>query len=124
MRGKGLKMLYKVRAKIDKLKMKAFFTALIDGSVADQEPDGSYIVNAMQKAVMTDAETLEWYQACHCATPLKHERETVYDKYLHDFEATLVSEEKNDLKGRSFWECLEDRHSAAFDDAFEDDLYD
>ncbi len=47
-------MLYKVKAKIDKLKMKAFFTALTDGSIADQEPEGSYIVNAMQRALMTD----------------------------------------------------------------------
>ncbi len=105
-------MLYKVKAKIDKLKMKAFFTALTDGSVSDQEPDGSYIVNAMQKAVMTDAETLEWYQTCHCETPLKHERETVYDKYLSDIETTLVHEIKDDIKGASFWSCLEDKHYA------------
>ncbi len=109
------KMLYKVKAKVDKLKMKSFFTALTDGSISDQEPDGSYIVNAMQKALMTDAETLEWYQTCQCATPLKHERETVYDKYLHGIETTSVSEVKDDIKGKSFWDCLEDRH---FDDAY------
>ena len=103
-------MLYKVKAKIDKLKMKSFFTALTDGSIASQEPDGSEIVNAMQKALMSDAETLEWYEACYCDTPLKHERETVYDKYLHDIETTLVYEVKDDIKGRSFWDCLEDKH--------------
>ena len=108
-------MLYKVKAKIDKLKMKAFFTALTDGSVSDQEPDGAEIVNAMQKALMTDAETLEWYQTCQCITPLKHERETVYDRYLHGIETTAVSEVKDDIKGKSFWDCLEDRH---FDDAY------
>ena len=108
-------MLYKVKAKIDKLKMKAFFTALTDGSISNQEPDGSYIVNAMQKALMIDGETLEWYQTCQCATPLKHERETVYDKYLHDIETTPVSEVKDDIKGKSFWDCLEDRH---FDDSY------
>ena len=103
-------MLYKVKAKIDKLKMKAFFTALTDGSIADQEPDGSYIVNAMQKARKTNDNTLEWYQTCQCKTPLKHERETVYDKYLYDLEATLVDEEKDDIKGESFWDCLETWH--------------
>jgi len=108
-------MLYKVKAKIDKLKMKAFFTALTDGSISGQEPDGSYIVKKKKKALMTDAETLEWYQTCQCATPLKHERETVYDRYLHDIEATAVSEVKDDIKGKSFWDCLEDRH---FDDAY------
>ena len=100
-------MVYKVKAKIDKLKMKDFFTALTDGSIADQEPDGSYIVNAMQKAVKTGDTTLEWYQSCDCETPLKHERETVYDKYLYDIETTPVDEEKSDIKGESFWDCLE-----------------
>lgn len=108
-------MLYKVKAKIDKLKMKDFFTALTDGSIAAQEPDGSYIINAMQKALMTDSETVEWYQTCQCATPLKHERETVYDKYLYDIETTPVSEVKDDIQGRSFWDCLEDRY---YDDTY------
>jgi len=103
-------MLYKVKAKIDKLKMKAFYTALTDGTISDQEPDGAEIVNAMQKAVMTSGDTLEWYETCHCATPLRHERETVYDKYLNIVETTLVEEKKSDLKGNSFWDCLEDRH--------------
>ena len=103
-------MLYKVKAKIDKLKMKSFYTALNDGSIADQEPDGAKMVNAMQKAYMTEKDTLEWYETCHCETPLKHERETVYDKYLHDIETTLVYEIKDDIKGTSFWSCLEDKH--------------
>ena len=103
-------MLYKVKAKIDKLKMKAFYTALVDGSIANQEPDGAEIVNAMQKAFMTEKDTLEWYETCHCTTPLKHERETVYDKYLEEIETTLVHEIKDDIKGASFWTCLEDKH--------------
>jgi len=108
-------MLYKVKAKLDKLKMKAFFTALMDGSVTSQEPDGAKIVNAMQKALMPDAETLEWYEVCYCDTPLKHERETVYDKYLHGIETTLVYEIKDDIKGTSFWDYLEDKH---YDDTY------
>ena len=112
-------MLYKVKAKIDKLKMKAFYDVLTDGSVADQEPDGAEIVNAMQQAVMTGNDTLEWYETCLCDTPLKHERETVYDKYLHDIETTLVEERKNDLKGNSFWTCLEDKHFHFDDDLLE-----
>ncbi len=103
-------MVYKVKAKIDKLKMKVFYDVLTDGSVADQEPDGAEIVNAMQQAVMTGNDTLEWYETCHCATPLKHERETVYDKFLSDIETTLVDEVKDDIKGNSFWTCLEDKH--------------
>ena len=103
-------MLYKVKAKIDKLKMRDFYTVLTDGTVGDQDPDGAEIVNAMQKAKMTGNDTLEWYETCHCATPLKHERETVYDKYLSNIETTLVDKENNDIKGNSFWNCLEDKH--------------
>jgi hypothetical protein len=47
-------MLYKVKAKMREGKMEAFFTALTDGSIAAQEPDGPTIVNAMQKALMID----------------------------------------------------------------------
>lgn len=108
-------MLYKVKAKINKLRMKAFYTALTDGSIASQEPDGPDIVNAMQKAVKTEDDTLEWYQTCMCSTPLEHERDTVYDKYLHDIETTLVYEIKNDIQGSSFWDCLENWH---FDDTY------
>ena len=103
-------MLYKVKAKIDKLKMRDFYTVLTDGTVSDQEPDGAEIVNAMLKAKMTGNDTLEWYETCLCDTPLKHERATVYDKYLSQIETTLVDEEQNDIKGNSFWNCLEDKH--------------
>ncbi len=108
-------MLYKIQAKIDKTTMKDFFTALTDGTVASQEPDGPYIVNAMQKALMTDDETVEWYQTCQCATPLKHERETVYDRYLHDIKTTRVSEVKDDIQGRSFWDFMENVY---YDDTY------
>ena len=108
-------MLYKVKAKINKLKMKDFYAALTDGSIAAQEPDGPEIVNAMQKAVKTEDDTLEWYEVCQCATPLEHERDTVYDKYLYDMETILVYEIKDDIQGISFWDCLEDWH---FDDTY------
>ena len=108
-------MLYKVKAKINKLKMKEFYTALTDGSIASLEPNGPDIVNAMQKAKKTESDTLEWYQASTSATPLKYERDTVYDKYLHDIETTPVQEIKNDIKGTSFWDCLETWH---FDDTY------
>ena len=97
--------------------MKAFYTVLTDGNIPEQEPDGTEIINAMQKAVMTGDDTLEWYETCHCATPLKHERETVYDTYLENIETTLVDEVKDDLRGVSFWDCLEDKH---FDFHFDD----
>ena len=45
-------MIYKVKAKIDKLKMKSFYTALVDGSIANQEPDGTEIVNGIKHAIV------------------------------------------------------------------------
>ena len=108
-------MLYKVKAKINKLQMKAFYTALTDGSIAALEPDGPDIVNAMQKAIKTEDDTLEWYESCMCETPLEHERDVVYNQYLQDIETTLVYEIKDDIKGTSFWDCLENWH---FDDIY------
>jgi hypothetical protein len=103
-------MLYKVKAKIQPNKMKDFFAALTDGSIEAQQPDGVYILKAMKDAKMVEDETLAWYEACYCATPLRHERETVYDTYLTDFETTLVYEVKDDIRGKSFWTYLEDNY--------------
>jgi len=105
---KGVTMLYKVKAKINETTLKDFFLALNDGSVETQKPDGRYIVKAMREAVMLDEKTIEWYEGCYCETALKHERETVYDKYLTDFETQMVCDIKDDLKGTSFWEYMEE----------------
>jgi len=101
-------MLYKVKATYKKDTLKAFFTALTDGSISALEPDGPTMVNAMQKAKMIDNDTIVWYEECYCASPLKHERETVYDFYLTGFETELVKEVSDDIKGDLFWEYLED----------------
>ncbi len=55
---------------------------------------------------MIDDENLAWYEVCYCATPLKHEKETVYDKYLYEMKTTLVEETKDDIVGESFWEYM------------------
>ena len=103
-------MLYKIKAKIKPETLKDFFTVLTDGSVESQKPDGTTIVKAMKEAVMTDANHIEWYEVCYCSTPLKHERETVYDKYLLDFETTMVYEVEDDIEGISFWVHLEEAY--------------
>ncbi len=103
-------MLYKIKAKLKPETLKDFFTVLTDGSVASQKPDGATIIKAMQEAVMIDAQHIEWYEVCYCATPLKHERETVYDKYLSDFKTTMVYEVQDDIVGESFWVYLEDMY--------------
>jgi hypothetical protein len=108
-------MLYKVKAKIKPETLKDFFTALTDGSIEAQEPDGSYILKAMKEAVMIDSRYISWYEACYCATPLRHEREIVYDKYLTDFTTTMVYEVADDLEGVSFWSHMEEVY---YDEAY------
>jgi len=99
-------MLYKIKAKIHKERMGEFWSALNDGRIESLKPDGPFIVKAMKDALMTDDNTVEWYEACYCDSPLKHERETVYDKYLYDFSTKLKYEINDDIRGRSFWEYL------------------
>jgi hypothetical protein len=100
-------MLYKVEAKFHKTLLKEFFTKLTDGTIESQKPDGVEILNSMKRAKVTKDETLAWYETCFCATPLKHERETVYDTYLYEMKTTLVEEKKEDIEGNSFWEQME-----------------
>jgi len=108
-------MLYKVKAKIKPDKLKDFFAALTDGSIEAQRPDGTTMLKAMKEAKMIAKDTLAWYEACYCATPLRHERETVYDKYLSDFETTLMYEVNDDIEGRLFWDYLEEVY---YDEAY------
>ena len=103
-------MLYKVHAKIHEPRMKALFTALMDGTIASQEPDGKEMQRAMQSAKMQEDGTIVWYETCHCATPLKHERETVYDRFFHDIETTLVTSVPDDIEGKSFWDYMEEKY--------------
>ncbi len=104
---KGVTMLYKIKAKIKSEMMKDFFLALMDGTVEKLKPDGTYILKAMKEAKMLDAHSIAWYEGCYCETPLKHERETVYDKYLEAFETEMVYEVKDDITGASFWLYLQ-----------------
>jgi len=100
-------MLYRVEAKFHNNLLKEFFTKLTDGTIENQKPDGSEILASMKRAKIEDDLSLEWYETCFCASPLKHERETIYDTYLYDFQTTLVDEIKEDIEGSSFWEYME-----------------
>lgn len=103
-------MLYKVHAKVHEPRMKAFFTALVDGTIASQEPDGKAIQNAMQNAKLQSDGSIMWYEVCHCSTPLKHERETVYDRFLYDIEIIVVNNREDEIEGSSFWDYLENKY--------------
>ena len=108
-------MLYKIKAKIKPETLKDFFTVLTDGTVEALKPDGPAILTAMQEALMVDSKHIEWYEACYCTTPLRHEREAVYDKYLTDFKTTMVYEVEDDIEGVYFWEHME---KAYYDEAY------
>ena len=96
----------KVKANLIPDKAKAFYQVLADGTVQKRRPDGNAIVSAMKGAKITGPDTIEWYESCYCPSPLKHERETVYDKYLTNIETDLV-EEFGDIEGESFWDYLQ-----------------
>ena len=98
-------MIYKVQARYIEDKTSEFFQKLTDGSIAKQEPDGAEIVASMKKAKIVGEGIIEWYETCYCDTPLKHERETVYDLYLNDITTELV-DAKGETKGESFWNYL------------------
>ena len=66
----------------------------------------------MKEAKITSPDTVEWYESCYCATPLKHERETVYDKYFTGISTDAV-EQFGKIDGESFWDYLRDEATRA-----------
>jgi hypothetical protein len=98
-------MIYKVQARYIEDKASEFFQKLTDGAIASQQPDGQEIVSSMKKAKIVREGIIEWFETCYCDTPLKHERETVYDFYLTDITTELV-DAKGEIKGESFWNYL------------------
>ena len=100
-------MLYRIRAKIIEEKTAEFLKKLTDSSIEKQKPDGQEIVSSMKKAKIVGKGIIEWFETCYCDTPLKHERETVYDFYLTDITTDLV-DAKGQIKGESFWDYLQE----------------
>ena len=99
-------MLYKIEAKYDNASLKALFSKLTDGTIEGQEPDGKEIIKAMKSAKIVSKNSIVWYETCFCATPLNHERTTVYDDYFYDFRPILVEKSEDDIVGESFWEYM------------------
>ncbi len=100
-------MIYKVKARFLEGKASEFYGKLTDGTISSQKPDGQEIVASMKRAKISEQGTIEWYETCYCPTPLKHERETVYDQYFTD----LTTENAKDyrvVEGKPFWDFLKD----------------
>ena len=99
-------MIYKVRAKFIEEKLGDFYKKLTDGTIQNQHPDGEEIVDSMKRAKIAEPGIIQWFEMCFCPTPLKHERETQYDKYLSEIETELV-DDYGEVEGKSFWSYME-----------------
>ena len=95
-------MLYRVRARYIDEKLNEFYGKLTDGTIGNQLPDGEEMVASMQRAKITAPGIIEWFETCYCSSPLKHERETVYDYFLTEI-STEVVEDYGVIDGESFW---------------------
>ena len=85
-------MIYAVKASYIEKTLPEFFLKLTDGTILNQKPDGHEILNSMIRARITEPNTIQWCEKCFCTSPLKHERETVYDHFLTDIETKIVND--------------------------------
>jgi len=98
-------MIHSVKARYIEKKMGEFYQKLTDGTIENQKPDGQEIISSMKRAKITEANVIQWSETCFCPTPLKHERETVYDNYLTDME-TVEIDDYVEYEGEAFMDFL------------------
>ncbi len=99
-------MIYSVKARFVEDKMAEFYKKLTDGTIQNQKPDGQEIVNSMKRAKITQPNTIQWSEMCFCPTPLKHERETIYNNFLTDM-TTKIIDDYEEYDGELFIDFLE-----------------
>jgi len=95
-------MIYKVKATIIENKIGELYLKLTDGTIAKQRPDGTEIIASMKRAVLTGPGVAEWYEMCHCPSPLHHERKTQYDFYFTKI-TTIAVDDYGEIEGDSLW---------------------
>ncbi len=98
-------MIHSVKARYIEEKMGEFYQKLTDGTIQNQKPDGPEIIISMKRAKITAPNIIQWYEMCFCSTPLKHERETVYNHFLTDMK-TEVIDDYVEYEGESFMDFL------------------
>ena len=89
--------------------MGEFYKKLTDGTIQNQKPDGKEIVDSMKRAKITASKTIQWSEMCFCPTPLKHERETVYDHFLTNLETQII-DDYVEFDGELFFDFLENKY--------------
>ena len=100
-------MIYSVKAKFIEEKMKEFFQMLTDGTIENQKPDGTEILNSMKRAKIIESGVIGWSEMCFCPSPLKHERQTVYDKFFSNMEIKII-DDYTEFEGESFFDYLKE----------------
>lgn len=85
-------MIYSVKARYIENKLDEFYQKLTDGTIQNQKPDGQEIINSMKRAKITAPNVIQWSEMCFCSTPLKHERETVYNNFLTDMDTKVIDD--------------------------------
>ena len=98
-------MHYTVVAKFNQARATEFLGKLTDGTIQNQKPDGKEIIASMDRARIDADGLVRWSELCYCATPLEHERQTVYDHYFSDLQTQEV-DEHTDAEGQPFMEHL------------------
>ncbi len=98
-------MIYSIKAKFISEKMKEFFQKLIDGTIENQKPDGTEILSSMKRAKISEPGVIQWSEMCFCSPPLKHERQTVYDKFFSNMEIETI-DDYVEFEGESFFDYL------------------
>ena len=99
-------MFYSVKAQFNEEKMDEFYQKLTDGTIQNQKPDGPEIIDSMKRAKITAPKTIQWAEMCFCPTPLKHERETIYNHFFSNLE-TKTLDNYVKFNGDSFFDFLE-----------------
>ena len=102
-------MFYSIKAQYIEEKMGEFYQKLTDGTIQNQKPDGQEIVNSMKRAKITAPKIIQWSEMCFCPTPLKHERETIYNHFLTDLETKTI-DDYVEFDGESFFDFLEKQY--------------
>ncbi len=85
-------MIYSVKARYIENKLDEFYQKLTDGTIQNQKPDGQEIIYSMKRAKITAPNVIQWSGMCFCSTPLKHERETVYNNFLTDMDTKVIDD--------------------------------
>ena len=99
-------VIYSIRARPVSGRMDEFYRMLTDGTIGRQKPDGNEIQSSMRRAKISESGTVRWSEMCFCSPPIKHERETVYDRFFTDFEIEPIPDHV-DFEGQPFFKFLE-----------------